>query len=99
MAIICCLVKPYSLSQSRPNLVETCVWYVLPVFSITAVGAVFFTYLNHWQDTRRVVYGLCIPANITLCMVSGYLLKKRQTAHATKAAQDRLPDSPQQRTA
>ena len=95
MAIIWCLVKPQTLARRTPTLIELCGRHTLPVFAITTVGAVFFTYLNHWLDAGPLVYGLCILANIALCLASGHMLEQRRVSHAATAIPGRRANSPQ----
>lgn len=78
--VIWCLVDARSFKSPHPGLVETCGRNILPVFAITTVGAVFFTYMVNWLSAERLIYGLCIAANVSLCLTAGYLLEKHKTS-------------------
>jgi hypothetical protein len=78
MILLCRLVGPDSFKSPSVGPVEACGRHTLTVFAITTVGAFVFSYLTDWRQADRLVYGLCIAANVGLCIACGYLLEKRR---------------------
>lgn len=68
-------------SASGVGFIEACGRHTLPVFAATTVTAFFFGYLVEWMEGGRLLYGLCILANVVFCVSLAQLLDRLQTTN------------------
>lgn len=87
LALLCRLFGPQDIRTPRIGLVEACGRHTLPVFVASTAGAFLFSYLADWLGVGRLGFGLCVLANVGLCMMLAQLLEHR--------ALPQLPKSPE----
>ena len=92
LALVCRLSQSWYLPAGQTSAIESCGRHALAVFVIITLGAFVFTYLTNWTSADRLVYGLCILANLGLCLIAGHLLDRgRSKAHVITPAQPAAP--------
>lgn len=97
MTVLWCLIRPNSFNSPKVGLVEACGRHTLPVFAITTVGAILLHYLLLWLEAGRLIYGLCILANISLCLTSGHLLERHRAAQKARLRSEAAPYAPRKK--
>jgi hypothetical protein len=79
MVIVGHLSRQYDFSKTSLGIIETCGRHTLPVFTVSTVGAVFFSYLSNAIDANRMTYAGCVMANVVLCLVIAQLLERHRS--------------------